>query len=49
MMCSEASGKGGGDGGGGDVGDNDGDDGGGWQEITHQNKYLHPHNYQHDK
>ena len=36
MMCSEASGKGGGDGGGCDVGYND--CGGGGQEINHQNK-----------
>ena len=47
MMCSEASGKVGGDGGGGDVGDDDG--GGGGQEIDHQNKKLHSHHYQHDK
>ena len=47
MMCSEACGNGGDDGDGGNVGDDDGGDGG--QEITHQNKYLHPHHYQHDK
>ena len=38
MICSEASGKGGGFGGGGNVGDVDGSRGGGGQEITHQNK-----------
>ena len=48
-MCSEASGKVGGDDGGGDVGDDDGGGGGGGQEINHQHKKLHPHHYQHDK
>ena len=46
MMCSESSGKGGGDSGGGDsgganVGDDDGGVGGVGQEINHQNKLLH--------
>ena len=36
-----------GDGRGCDVGYNDGSGGG--QEMKYQNKYLHPHHYQHDK